>query len=207
MRRPQLVLIAIVLALSSSGIWACAALAGGGNYVFDGGTPAEQQQVRLALQASTFNWSIVPGVITITIAPGTPVDEAEPGQIWLDANLLDSGSFSWGVVQHEYAHEVDFELFDAATRALLDAALHGTVWCYADNPSLAHNQYGCERFASTLAWAFWPSAENCMRPALIGGESAALAPAAFRALILQILGPLAQTPSTTVTATFRRRTS
>ena len=31
-----------------------------------------------------------------------------PGQIWLDASLLDSGRFSWGVVQHEYAHQVDF---------------------------------------------------------------------------------------------------
>jgi hypothetical protein len=41
---------------------------------------------------------------------------------------------------------------------------------------LQHNQYGCERFASTLAWAYWQSPQNCMNPAAIDGESRGMAP-------------------------------
>ena len=111
-----------------------------------------------------------------------------PGQIWLDPNLLDSGEFSWGTVQHEYAHEVDFELLNPAIEAQLETALGGTAWCYADNPSLQHNQYGCERFASTLAWAYWQSPENSMQPSMVNGESGGMQPAAFRALMTSILG-------------------
>jgi len=169
------------------------AFAIGGNYAFQGGTPYQQLQVRSALNVSSFNWSVVPQTITITISP-LPVDEAVPGQIWLDPNLLDSGQFSWGTVQHEFAHEVDFALFNAAIHAQLETALGGTAWCYADNPALAHNQYGCERFASTLAWAYWPSAQNSMKPSMIAGESGGMTPVAFRALMTSILAGLAATP-------------
>jgi hypothetical protein len=162
--------------------------AAGGNYVFQGGTAAEQSQVRQALNASSFNWSVVPGQVTIVITP-TPTSEAVPGTIYLDPGLLDSGEFSWGVVQHEYAHQVDFALFDAAVHARLNAALGGTVWCYADSATpLQHNQYGCERFASTVAWAYWQSPENCMKPAAISGESGGMSPAAFKALMTSLLG-------------------
>ncbi len=188
-------LVALPAALALSGN----ALASGGNYVFQGGTPYQQLQVRDALNASSFNWSIVPEQITITIAPlGT--SEAVPGQIWLDPNLLDSGEFSWGTVQHEYAHEVDYELLNPAIEAQLETALGGTAWCYGDNPSLQHNQYGCERFASTLAWAYWQSPENSMQPSMVSGESGGMQPAAFRALMTSILGaastakPLPQAP-------------
>jgi hypothetical protein len=179
-------LIAVTAALALAGN----ALASGGNYVFQGGTPYEQLQVRDALDASSFNWSIVPEQITITITPlGT--SEAVPGQIWLDPSVLDAGEFSWGVVQHEYAHEVDFELLNPTIEAQLETALGGTVWCYADDPSLQHNQYGCERFASTLAWAYWQNPDNCMQPSMIAGESGGMQPAAFRALMTTILGPAA----------------
>jgi hypothetical protein len=166
------------------------ALAVGGNYVFQGGTRYQQLQVRSALNASSFNWSVVPETITITITP-LPVDEAIPGQIWLDPNLLDSGQFSWGTVQHEFAHEVDFTLFNPAIHAELETALGGTAWCYADNPALRHNQYGCERFASTLAWAYWPNAQNSMKPSMVAGESGGMKPVAFRSLMTSILGGLA----------------
>ena len=66
--------------------------------------------------------------------PGpTTSSEAVPGKIFLDPGLLDSGEFAWGVVQHEYAHLVDFALLNDATRARLDGALGGSVWCYADS--------------------------------------------------------------------------
>jgi hypothetical protein len=176
------------------------ALAAGGNYVFDGGTAAEQGQVREALTASSFNWSLVPGPVTIHIG-AFATDEAVPGEVFLDARLLDSGPFAWGVVQHEYAHEVDFALLDDAARARLTNALGAAAWCYADGPTLGHDQYGCERFASTLAWAYWQSQGNCMKPAALGAESSGIAPAAFRALLLNLLGPTTQ--QTTAAGTTR----
>src|SRR5579862_3841982 len=179
------------------------AFASGGNYVFQGGTPAEQQQVRDALNASSFNWSLVPEQITIVIAP-IAVDESTPGKIFLDPDLLDSGEFSWGVVQNEYANQVDFFLLPQQDDADVNAALRGTAWCYADDPGLKLAQYGCERFASTLAWSYWQVPENCMQPAGVAGAvSGAMAPAAFRALIASLLGPAAQTApaSSSVTET------
>ena len=169
------------------------AQASGGNYVFDGGTPAEQGQVRAALNASSFDWSLVPAQVVIHIQPGV-TSEAVPGQIWLDSGLLDSGRFAWGVVQHEYAHQVDFFLLDDAKRARIASALGGVAWwapgatsSLAPNGTLKHAQLTSERFASTLAWAYWQSPENCMSPRLAGAESGALKPAAFRALVKKLL--------------------
>jgi hypothetical protein len=110
-----------------------------------------------------------------------------PGTIWLDANLLDAGTFSWGVVQHEYAHQVDYALFDDAIRAHLLAVLGGGAWCY-DTELLSHGDYGCERFASTLAWSYWPSPNNCLEPEQRGDESSVLPPRRFRALLDSLLG-------------------
>jgi hypothetical protein len=162
------------------------ARASGGSYVFDGGTVAEQAQVREALDASAFDWSVVTRTITIHIVRGGE-SEATPGQIWLDADLLDAGRFAWGVVQHEYAHEVDFLVLSDAQRAAVFARVGGADWCDM-RLGLAHGEYGCERFASTLAWAYWPHADNCMKPDSRDDESAAMPPAAFRALLADILG-------------------
>ncbi|SRR5258708_17430353 len=113
--------------------------------------------------------------------------EATTGHIWLDAGLLDAGMFSWGTVQHEYAHEVDFFLLDSAKRQLLQTLIGGKDWCYGVS-GLAHSDYGCERFASTLAWAYWPSASNTMKPASSKDESAAMDPAKFRELLTSVIG-------------------
>jgi hypothetical protein len=176
-------LIAACAALALAGI----AQAKGGNYAFDGGTPKEQAQVRAALNASAFNWSLVPAQITVHIAPGLGTSDATPGELWLDSALLDSGVFAWGIVQHEYAHEVDFFLLDDAKRAALAPELGGQSWWQGAGAPLAHGQLSCERFASTLAWAYWPSARNSMKPQSKNDESSAMAPAAFRALMAQML--------------------
>jgi hypothetical protein len=160
-------------------------LARGSSYVFDGGTPAQRRQVDRALAVSTFPWNKVRATITIHIDRGSR-SEALPGHIWLDADLLDSGQFSWGTIQHEYAHQVDFFLFSDGTRARLLRDLGGREWCYAV-PDLPHEQYGCERFASTLAWAYWPSSSNSMRPESPSDESAAMRPQAFRTLMAGLL--------------------
>jgi len=156
----------------------------GGRYTIDGGTAREQAQVRDALETSSFDWSVLPTPITIEIARGEG-SYAVPGKILLDADLLDAGRFSWGVVQHEFAHEVDFLLLDDADRTRFLAVLGGLSWF----PSgvLAHGLLTCERFASTLAWAYWPTPDNVMRPTSSEDEAGSVPPAAFRALLANIL--------------------
>jgi len=177
--RPALVSLLAALVLAGP------AQAGGGDYVFDSGTPRQQAQVRAALEASAFDWNVVPARITVHIAPGTG-SYARPGHIWLDARVLDAGRFAWAVVQDEYAHQVDFFLFDAATRDRLKTALGARDWCYGV-AGLRHHEYGCERFASTLVWSYWPSRHNAYRPQSPRDESAAMAPARFRALMAELI--------------------
>lgn len=184
-------LAALVTALSLAG----GAEAAGGSYSFVGGTPAQRQQVRAALEASSFPWGIVPGTVVVEIAPGV-ASQAVPGWIRLDAGLLDSGVFSWGIVQHEYAHQVDFLVLAPAARAVLARELGGTAWCWADRADLAHDAYGCERFASVLAWAYWRSPDNALAPEGPGSESAALAPGRFKALLGRLLAGDIPAPAT-----------
>ena len=179
--RLSIVAAAAVAALAAAG----AAAAFGGSYVVDGGTPGERATVVAALDASAFDWSVVPTVVTIRIRRGVDSD-AVRGRITLDADLLDAGVWAWGVVQHEYAHQVDFFLLDEATRALLLERLGGAVWC-AGSGSFHHAALGCERFASTLAWAYWPVRANCMQPLGPNDEAAAMDPAEFRALLAVLL--------------------
>lgn len=181
MARVLLILASVVAALS----FANSAQAGGGNYVFDGGTARQQAQVKAALEASSFDWNIVPAQITIHIAPGTGT-YARRGHIYLDADLLTADRFAWGSVQDEYSHQVDFFLFTDEQRQRLNKALGGRDWCYGV-AGLAHGEYGCERFSSTLVWSYWQSKDNSYRPVSRTDESAAMAPAKFRTLLTQIL--------------------
>jgi hypothetical protein len=138
--------------------------------------------VEAALDASSFDYSVVPGPISIHIRRDAAT-EATPGNIYLDPNLLDAGRFAWGVVQHEYAHEVDFLVLTDADRAQLQTALGGTSWC----SGAVHAQLACERFADLVSWAYWQSPDNCLRPASAADEGGRLAPAAFRALLTRLL--------------------
>jgi hypothetical protein len=157
----------------------------GGRYAFDGGTRSQQRQVVRALNVSDFDWDVVPASVVVHIKRQAD-SFASPGHVWLDADLLDAGSFAWGVVQHEFAHQVDFLLLTEVERIELLKRLGGKSWC-SDDPRLRHEDLGCERFASTLAWSYWPSAENCMRPEGSVDESAAMSPAQFRALVAELL--------------------
>jgi hypothetical protein len=172
-----LALAAMIFVSPASGV--------GGRYTISGGTARERAQVRDALRASSFNWSTVPQTVRVEIERGAG-SHATPGQIVLDADLLDAGIFSWGVVQHEFAHQVDFLLFDEADRADLESILGGTSWWPGEE--LAHGQLTCERFASTLAWAYWPSPANVMQPPAGGGdEASSMTLAAFRAVVNRIV--------------------
>jgi hypothetical protein len=170
----------LVLALA----FAPAAYATGGRYVFDGGTRAQRGQVASALRASSFDWNLVPGQIVIHVGKGIS-SHAVAGQIWLDAGLLDAGRFSWGVVQHEYAHQVDFGVLSDPMRAQLQPLLQGSAWWGSIDQ---HAQLGCERFADELAWAYWQSPDNVMKPASATDEGGQMLPAAFRAALASVLG-------------------
>ena len=182
--------LCIALLLVPAAVWPGAATAA---YSIDGGTPAEHATVRTALAASSFPWQIVPAHVHIHIQPGV-LSHAVPGEIWLDSHLLDAGRFSWAIVQHEFAHQVDFFLLNDGDRAELTSRLGGTSWwnstryALAPDGSLAHGELTAERFASTLTWAYWPSRANVLRPESPTDESAALLPAQFRALLASLLG-------------------
>jgi len=164
-----------------------AALATGGNYVFVGGGAADRAQVRAALTASRFDWNVVPVQIQIHLVRGVSA-YATPGNVWLDPNLLRAGVFSWAVVQDEYAHQVDFFVLDDGQRAVLKDMLGTHVWCHADHPGLAHAAYGCERFTSSLVWAYWPSPNNAYRPSSPHAE-ASVDPWRFRYVLGSLLDP------------------
>lgn len=173
----RLLFVSLVALALAPGAWAR-----GGNYVFDGGTRAEQAQVKAALDVSTFDFSVVPRPVTIHIGRGVS-SSATPGQVWLDADLLDAGRFSWGVVQHEYGHQVDFSVLTPADRAELQQLLGGTAWC----SGAAHGELTCERFADLIAWAYWTSPDNVLKPTGTADEGGQVSPAAFRAVLAGLL--------------------
>lgn len=176
-------LLVIIAAL----LFPASALAGGGNYVFEGASPAEQRTVRAALNASTFDWGVVPGSVTIHVGR-YGASHSTPGHVWLDRDLLGAGRFAWGTVMDEYAHQVDFLVLDSAKRFILQQRLGTRSWCY-EVAGLAHGAHGCERFASMVAWAYWPSKDNSYRPESRSDETASMPAAEFRALVSTLVAP------------------
>lgn len=177
-------LLAATLALVLPGT--AAAGTAGADVRFEGGSPREQAQVRAALAASSFDWTLVRRQVTVHVgAYGTSY--STPGHVWLDAALLRSGKFGWATVMDEFAHQVDFFLLDAPRRQILQQRLGAQAWCY-EVPGLGHAAHGCERFASMVAWAYWPTKENAYRPRSRSDETAAMSPAAFRALLADLIG-------------------
>lgn len=157
------------------------ALAKGGQFVFEGGNAFQRTQVSKALSVSRFDWNLVP-LSTVHIKKG--IDSyALPGHIYLNADLLNAGMFSWGVIQHEYAHLLDFALLDEPARTSLLPRLGATDWWLGEY----HDERGVERFASTLAWAYWPVPDNAMKPQRPGDESSAMKPLAFRTMLKKLL--------------------
>jgi hypothetical protein len=182
-----LALVAVVLVLAPP------AAARGGHYRFDGGTSAERKQVVDALNVSAFNWSVVPWTVTIHIRSGSwSSGTAEfqgysaPRHIYLSAALLDApGKYSWGYVQHEYAHQVDQSRFNDAIRKRLNYLLVGKTWNW--HPGMPHGAAGGERFASTLAWTYWPNPDNLL-DRWSQSEARAMLPGPFKKLMRSLVG-------------------
>ncbi|HZC31608.1 MAG TPA: hypothetical protein VE261_08815 [Gaiellaceae bacterium] len=183
----RLAAAAAACTLLVSGAFAAPALAAGGDYVIEGGTPAEQAQVQAALGASSFDWSLVPITVTIHIERGLPGGSYSTyGQSWLDAGVLDTGRFSWGMVQMEYANQVQQTLVPPSLHDELAGLLGGKQWCY-ENPMLPPQDNACERFAALVAWAYWPSSDNCMAPAGNDAWATPISAPAFRAYLARTL--------------------
>jgi hypothetical protein len=182
-RKLHSTLVAVAAALALTGT----ADAAGGNYVFAGGSEQAREQVRAALEASRFDWNLVSQEITIRITR-CGCAGAKPGVIVLDEDVLVNPAhgkrYAWGIVQHEYAHQVDFFLFGPGERARVKRLLGGKDWCY-EVPGVGHDDHGCERFAITLAWAYWRSADNIQRPDWAG--AARVKPTQFRRVLSGLL--------------------
>lgn len=180
MLRRLAAVIAASLALPAS------ALAGGGNYVFDGAKPAERSTVKAALNASAFDWGIVRERVTIHVGPYR-TSHSNPGHIFLDRKLLASGRFAWATVMDEYAHQVDFFVLQDDHRGLLQHRLGASGWCY-ETEDVGHGAQGCERLSSMIAWAYWPAKDNAYRPRSAADESAAMPAPQFRLLLSALIG-------------------
>lgn len=162
------------------------ALAGGGDYVFEGAGPSERATVRAALNASAFDWDIVARRVTIHVGH-YGASHSTPGHIYLDRGLLRTGRFAWATVMDEYAHQVDFFVLQDAHRGLLQQRLGATGWCY-ETAGAGHGAQGCERLSSMIAWAYWPTKDNAYRPTSARDESAAMPAPAFRLLLSALIG-------------------
>ena len=158
----------------------------GGHYAFVGGSDAARAAVHSALDASRFDWDLVEQEITIRITD-CGCAGANPGEIILDEEVLTDLRFgpkyAWGIVQHEYAHQVDFFLLDARDRRRVRQWLGGSDWCYED-PDVDHDDHACERFASSLAWAYWARPRRN-----IMAVHTAVTAAEFREVLPRLLGP------------------
>ena len=95
-------------------------------------------------------------------------------------SALDASRFDWDLVE---AHQVDFFLLDARDRRRVRQWLGGSDWCYEDL-DVDHDDHACERFASSLAWAYWPRHRRnimAVHTAVTAGE--------FREMLPRLLGP------------------
>lgn len=103
-----------------AGLLAARAQAAGGVYVIEGGSAEAQATVRAALDVSRFDFSRIPEPITIRITR-CGCAGAKPGLIVLDEDVvLDTSlgrKYAWGLIQHEYSHQVDYSLFQDDDRA------------------------------------------------------------------------------------------
>ena len=179
----KILIPAVLLALAL----APPALAKGGHYAFDGATPAQQDTIRKALDASLFDWSLVPWTVVVHVSTAAPTAHTNRGEIWINPTVLGQGQASWTVVQHEYAHQVDFAFLTASDHATLLPVLGGKLWWLSLATGYRHDEYGAERFASTLAWSYSQDLGKPDAAPQPGSESAAMAPPAFRAMLRSLL--------------------
>ena len=87
----------------------------------------------------------------------------------------------------EYAQQVQYTALTVEARSRLTGALGAQQWCYEDT-NLPRGASACERFAAMLAWSYWPSAGNSMRPSGPSDWSASMSPKIFRSMLSELIG-------------------
>ena len=155
---------------------------------FSGGSEEARAEVVSALEGSAFDWSLIGRPVTVQILD-CGCAGSRPGVVVLDETLLASSpygrAYTWGIVQHEFAHQVWWYALDDARRSELRTLLGGADLCY-EQPGLPHDAHACELFASTLAWAYWAAAGNPMQAEKVMGARQ------FRRLLGRMLGVTAR---------------
>ena len=137
----------------------------------------------LGPEASSFDWSLIPGTITVHIGGlRRLVLGLRATSTWTPPSL-DSGRFAWGVVQHEFAPPG--RLLPLRRRA----SGHSCSQCARRQglvlsvPSLDALRLRLRALRLELAWAYWQSPDNVMKPQKTERRVAASCPCAqFRAL-------------------------
>ena len=180
----RLVLAATLLALVLPG--SAVATSAGAYVAFDGGSVRERAQVRAALQTSSFDWAVVQQQTTVHIGTyGTSY--STPGHVWLDARPAPHGQASRGRPSWTSSPTRSTSSCSTSRAARSSGEASGPRPGATSSPSrpLA---LGRERFASMVAWAYWPSKENAYRPRSRTDETAAMPAPAFRALLADLIG-------------------
>jgi hypothetical protein len=151
---------------------------------FSGGSDAARAEVVAALDASAFDWSVIGRPVSVQILD-CGCAGSRPGVVVLDEEMLSSSpygrAYTWGIVQHEFAHQVWWYALDDGRRSELRQVLGGAELCY-EQLGVPHDAHACELFASTLGWAYWPVPGNPMQ-----GEKVTRA-RSFRRLMSGLLG-------------------
>jgi hypothetical protein len=178
--RRHLVLLVALVALALPGAAGAADVA----LEFSGGSDAARAEVLAALDASAFDWSLIGRPVTVQIyACGCA--GSRPGVVVVDETMLAASpygrAYTWGIVQHEFAHQVWWYALDDGRRSQFQTLLGGADLCY-EQPGLPHDAHACELFASTLGWAYWPVAGNPMQAEKVMGARQ------FRRLLSRMLG-------------------
>ena len=159
--RRHLVLLAALAALALPGTAGATDVA----LEFSSGSDAARAEVIAALDASAFDWSLIGRPVTVQIFD-CGCAGSRPGVVVLDETMLASSpygrAYTWGIVQHEFAHQVWWYALDEGRRIELQTVLGGADLCH-EQPGLPHDAHACELFASTLGWAYWPAAGNPMQ--------------------------------------------
>ena len=163
----------------------------GGHYAFDGGTPASRPRCASRSRSAASTGTSCPTTVTIHLHRGSG-SYATPGAIWIDTELARLRHVRVGPDPARV--RPPGRLLPSRRRTAQRAERRARRARLVGEPGRRrlhgpdHASLGAERFASTLAWSYWQSPANSLTPTSKKDESAAMAPASFRALLARVLG-------------------
>ena len=159
--RRYLILVAALFAL----LLPADAKASGGSYTFSGGSEAARTEVRNALDASAFDWSLVPQTISIQIVDcgcAGPVRGSSSSTRRCSSRRRTAAPIPGASSSTSTPTRSGGSLWTMSSGRFSRTGWAAPTFRY-ERPGLSHDDHACERFASTLAWACWPVAGNPMQ--------------------------------------------